>query len=94
MPNYRDFDAARDEILENRPQFSLGGRRWIKLGEWNGTPATWTVPLKDVKMAGVDAVAVLLQSGTAARPGPMLGAAMTSLQVAEPVVAKPLAATR
>src|SRR6476620_7630709 len=28
-------------------------RRWIKLGEWNGTPATWTVPLKDVKMAGV-----------------------------------------
>jgi hypothetical protein len=62
-------------------------RRWIKLGEWNGTPATWTVPLKDVKMPGVDAVAVLLQSGTAARPGPMLGAAMTSLQVAQPVAA-------
>ena len=62
-------------------------RRWIKLGEWNGTPATWTVPLKDVRMAGVDAVAVLLQSGTAARPGPMLGAAMTSLQVAQPVAA-------
>jgi hypothetical protein len=55
-------------------------RRWIKLGDWNGTPATWTVPLKDVKTAGVDAIAVLLQSGTAARPGPMLGAAMTSLQ--------------
>jgi hypothetical protein len=62
-------------------------RRWIKLGEWNGTPATWTVPLKEVKTTGVDAVAVLLQSGTAARPGPMLGAAMTSLQVAQPVAA-------
>jgi hypothetical protein len=64
-------------------------RRWIKLGEWNGTPATWTVALKDVKTAGIDAVVVLLQSGTAARPGPMLGAAMTSLQVAQPVAATP-----
>jgi hypothetical protein len=64
-------------------------RRWIKLGEWNGTPATWTVPLKDVQTAGVDAIAVLLQSGTAARPGPMLGAAMTSLQVAQPLAATP-----
>ena len=64
-------------------------RRWIKLGEWNGAPATWTVPLKDVQSAGVDAVAVLLQSGTAARPGPMLGAAMTSLQVTQPVAAVP-----
>lgn len=62
-------------------------RRWIKLGEWNGTPATWTVPLKDVKTADADAIAVLLQAGTAARPGPMLGAAMTSLQVAQPIAA-------
>ncbi len=62
-------------------------RRWIKLGEWNGTPAAWTVPLKDVKTAGVDSIAVLLQSGTAARPGPMLGAAIASLQVAQPLAA-------
>jgi hypothetical protein len=55
-------------------------RRWIKLGEWNGTPATWTVPIKDVKTTGVDAIAVLLQSGSAARPGPMLGAAIVALQ--------------
>jgi hypothetical protein len=55
-------------------------RRWIKLGEWNGTPASWNVPIKDIKSDGVDAVAVLVQSGTAARPGPMLGAALAALQ--------------
>ena len=55
-------------------------RRWIKVGEWNGAQATWSVPIKDVKSDGVDAVAVLVQSGTAARPGAMLGAAMTALQ--------------
>jgi hypothetical protein len=55
-------------------------RRWIKLGEWNGTPASWNVPIKDLKSEGVDAVAVLIQSGSAGRPGPMLGAAMAALQ--------------
>jgi hypothetical protein len=55
-------------------------RRWIKLGEWNGTPATWSIPLKDVQTAGVDGVAALMQAGSAGRPGPMLGAALTSLQ--------------
>ena len=55
-------------------------RRWIKLGEWNGTAASWSIPLKDLKNEGADTAAVLLQSGTANRPGPMLGAAMTALQ--------------
>jgi len=54
-------------------------RRWVKLGVWNGKAETWTVPLDDFKTDGVDAVAVLLQSGTAAAPGPMLGAALASL---------------
>jgi hypothetical protein len=55
-------------------------RRWIKVGEWTGAPATWSVAVKDVKSDGVDAVAVLVQSGTAARPGPVIGAAMTALK--------------
>jgi hypothetical protein len=38
------------------------------------------VAVKDVKSDGVDAVAVLVQSGTAARPGPVIGAAMTALK--------------
>jgi hypothetical protein len=55
-------------------------RRWIKIGEWTGAPATWSFPIKDMKSDGVDAIAVLIQSGTAARPGPMLGAAITALK--------------
>jgi len=55
-------------------------RRWIKVGEWNGAPASWSVPIKDVKTDGVDGVVVLMQSGTASRPGTMLGAAITALQ--------------
>ena len=55
-------------------------RRWVKLGEWTGVPATWSVPVKDIQTDGVDEVAVLVQSGTAAAPGPMLAAAMTPLK--------------
>jgi hypothetical protein len=54
-------------------------RRWMKLGVWNGTAATWSIPVADFKSDGVDAVAVILQSGVAAAPGPMLGAAFLSL---------------
>ena len=55
-------------------------RRWIRLGEWNGAAASWSISLKDLKSDGADKAAVLLQSGSASRPGPMLGAAMTALQ--------------
>jgi len=54
-------------------------RRWVKLGVWNGKAATWTIPVADFKSDGVDAVAVILQSGAASTPGPMLGAAFMSL---------------
>jgi hypothetical protein len=54
-------------------------RQWIKLGDWQGAAATWSVPLKDVKIGGVDQVAVVVQSGAASAPGPMYGAAMAAL---------------
>ena len=57
-------------------------RRWVKLGVWNGTATTWSVPVADFKSDGVDAVAVILQSGVASAPGPMLGAAFLSLDEA------------
>jgi hypothetical protein len=38
-------------------------RRWIKLGDWSGQEATFSVPLKDVQSDGIDSVAVLVQSG-------------------------------
>ena len=54
-------------------------RRWVKLGVWNGKAATWSIPVADFKSDGVDALAVILQSGAASAPGPMLGAAFMSL---------------
>ena len=54
-------------------------RRWVKLGVWKGNADSWSIPLEDVKTEGVDAVAVILQNGTAAMPGAVIGAAMTSL---------------
>jgi hypothetical protein len=55
-------------------------RRWIKVGEWNGAAASWTLPVADFKVSTVDQVAVIIQQGTAALPGPMLAAAMTPLK--------------
>jgi hypothetical protein len=54
-------------------------RRWIKLGDWHGTAATWSVPLSDFKTNGVDHVAVVVQSGAASAPGAMYGATMAAL---------------
>jgi hypothetical protein len=55
-------------------------RRWIKLGDWNGKPETFDIPLKDVQSAGVDSIAVMVQSGTASAPKLMLGAAQAALR--------------
>jgi hypothetical protein len=55
-------------------------RRWVKLGEWHGKATSWTVPLTDIKVDGVDAAAAIVQSGTADNPGHMLGAGFASLR--------------
>jgi hypothetical protein len=55
-------------------------RRWIKVGEWNGEAASWTVPIAEFRASAVDQVAVIIQQGTAAAPGPMLAAATTPLE--------------
>jgi hypothetical protein len=59
-------------------------RRWIKLGDWNGKAATFSVPMAelpdaDYSLNDIDELAVIVQSGVAAKPGLMLGAAETSL---------------
>lgn len=54
-------------------------RRWIKLGIWSAKNETFTVPVDTVKTSGVDAIAVIVQSGTADKPGAMLGASLTEL---------------
>jgi hypothetical protein len=55
-------------------------RRWMRLADWTGGAQTWDVPLSEFANGDIDAVAVVVQAGTAAAPGPMLGAAMTSLR--------------
>jgi len=54
-------------------------RNLVKLGDWNGNPGSWTVPIDSVEHDGVDAVVAIVQDGSRDKPGPMLGAAYTSL---------------
>ena len=54
-------------------------RNLLKVGDWNGTPGSWTVPLDSVMREGMDAAGVLVQDGNRDKPGAMLGAAFTSL---------------
>ncbi len=53
-------------------------RSWLKLDPSNGK--TWTVPVEKIEGEGVSNAAVLVQNGTAERPGLVLGAAMASLR--------------
>jgi hypothetical protein len=55
-------------------------RRWVKLGNWAGKSETFTVPIDAIKSDGIDAVAVILQSGSADKPGAVLGASLTSMR--------------
>jgi hypothetical protein len=54
-------------------------RNLVKVGDWNGNSGSWNVPLESVLHEGVDAAAVYVQDGSRERPGPMLGAAYTTL---------------
>jgi len=61
-------------------------RRWVKAGDWTGAAAAWSVPITALlgdgldAVAQVDAVAAILQAGSAAHPGPVLGAATATLR--------------
>ena len=54
-------------------------RNLLKVGDWNGSSGNWTVPLENISRDGVDAAVVYVQDGSRDTPGPMLGAAYTSL---------------
>jgi hypothetical protein len=54
-------------------------RNLLKVGDWNGASGSWTVPLENISREGVDAAVVYVQDGSRDKPGPMLGAAYTSL---------------
>jgi len=54
-------------------------RGWRKLGDFAGTDSTWRVPLSDIEHHSADGAAVVVQEGTRAEPGIVLGAAVTSI---------------
>lgn len=66
-------------------------RRWVKLGDWSGKEATWTIPLAEFKGDDIDGAAVMVQEGSHDKPGIILGAAFTP--VGEPIVQNALHAT-
>ena len=55
-------------------------RRLVKVGDWTGKAESWTIPVDQIRAAGVDGAAAILQSGSAEKPGVMLGAAFASLR--------------
>jgi hypothetical protein len=54
-------------------------RSWMKLGDWTGTDASWSVPVANIMSANADAAAVMVQQGTHDRPGIILGASFAPL---------------
>jgi hypothetical protein len=54
-------------------------RNLLKVGDWDGSSGSWTVPLENISREGIDAAAVFVQDGSREKPGAMLGAAFTSL---------------
>ncbi len=60
-------------------------RRWVKLGVWSGKAESFNLPLSQLPDANfalkdVNELAVIVQSGDAAKPGLMLGAATMALK--------------
>jgi hypothetical protein len=54
-------------------------RNLLKVGDWNGSAGSWTVPLENISREGIDATVVFVQGGSREKPGAMLGAAYRSL---------------
>lgn len=54
-------------------------RGWVRLGTWDGEAERFKVPVNQLRFEGVDAVVVLVQSGSFTAPGPILGAASLPL---------------
>jgi len=55
------------------------GRNVLKVGDRNGSAGSWTVPMENIAREGIDGAAVFVQDGSREKPGPMLGAAYTSI---------------
>lgn len=70
---------ARGENRGHQITYHNVVRNMLKVGDWNGNANSWSVPIENIARDGVDAAAVYVQDGNRDKPGPMLGAAFTSL---------------
>jgi hypothetical protein len=73
------ISIGRGENRGQRITYHNVVRNLLKVGDWNGSPESWTVPLENLMRDGVDGAVVYVQDGSRDKPGPMLGAAFTSL---------------
>jgi hypothetical protein len=55
-------------------------RNWLKVGDWSGKAATWSVPIENLNGQGVDGAVAYIQEGSRERPGAMLGATYSALR--------------
>ena len=76
------ISIARGENSGRQVTYHNVVRNLLKVGDWNGTAGSWTVPLENVSREGVDAAVVYVQDGSRDKPGAMLGAAFTPLSTA------------
>ena len=54
-------------------------RRWLKLGDFTGAVANWSVPISDIESEGIDGAALIVQEGTREKPGIVLGTAFAPI---------------
>jgi hypothetical protein len=82
-PVTRKVDVAigRGENHDRDITYTNVVRGWLKLGDWNGKAASFAMPVTDImaRSATADAVVVLVQDGSAAMPGRIVGAASAPL---------------
>ena len=74
------IEIGRGENRGHTITYSNVVRRWIKLGDWDGKAATFSIPVREFQHGEIDEVAVLVQSGVAAAPKLMLGAAEVAVR--------------
>ena len=55
-------------------------RNWLKVGDWTGKAATWTVPIENLNSQGVDGAIAYVQEGSRDGRARMLGATYSALR--------------
>lgn len=74
-----DVEITRGENAGNHVIYHNVVRGWVKLGDWDGTSASYETPLKIPPEFKADQVAVIVQSGSFNEPGPIVGATLAPL---------------